>query len=341
MITAPAKNPEETKKLMVTYQSKVKDAEEHNRPLSSDYLKSILGGIIDEKTRIHTYARQHKHITAEEFENKIMAFVMGVSTPATSMSPNTATPMQVGAMATVPEGPDGGDTAWWGDSWSDPWTGGPCGPCGPEDAGSGAQGDQPEALWALKGGKYGKGKGGKGGKGVCHGCGAADHYVANCPYNQNNPYNQNKGGKGKDSKGKGQGHWQQPARYGYQPNSYKGGNPNGSKGGSGKGPRGGCWKCGGPHYADACTGKGNGQVRALEQGQVRVLASLKHVNPKEKETKFEKKPSAKWIEEAHGQYAMVQNKFQVLGEEDDDAQDVQTLANSRKLEKGGEGRENS
>ena len=68
MILTRAKNPEETRKMMVVFQSKVKDAEDHNRPLDSDYLKSVLGGFIDDTTRIGTVEYQGKKYDSETFE---------------------------------------------------------------------------------------------------------------------------------------------------------------------------------------------------------------------------------------------------------------------------------
>ena len=82
--------------MMVTYQSKVKDAEGLNNPLQSEYRKSILAGFIDETTRVGTWEFQGKKKTAEEFEMKILEFVNGVAAP-TATSTSSSTPMQIGS----------------------------------------------------------------------------------------------------------------------------------------------------------------------------------------------------------------------------------------------------
>ena len=111
LILTRAKDPAETKQMMLTYQSKVKLAEDHNRSLSSEYLKSILIGIIDPTTRKHTVSCQGKSVDAETFEREILKFVNGVAEPATSVS--TATPMQIGAVNAAAQ--DSGNFAenWW------------------------------------------------------------------------------------------------------------------------------------------------------------------------------------------------------------------------------------
>ena len=247
MITTPARTPEETRKIMVVYQTKVKDAEDHNRPLGSEYLKSVLIGITDPTTRIHTIACQSNEVTAETFENAIMEFVTGAMPPATTTT--TATPMQIGSMGAVPgatgEGPGGygehrGADAWMDEKWSEsgyyPYQ------SYSNDDGDGEhqQNEQQENLWALKGGKKGSGKGGKGSR-VCHGCGSPDHFIANCPVNGK--------GCGKGPKG----FQPYPPNYNYKGNyATKGQYPKGGKGGGKAGPKDGCYVCGGAHYAANC-----------------------------------------------------------------------------------------
>ncbi len=134
MIKTTAKTPQETKNILVEFESKVKLAEDLNRPLSDEHLKSILLGFIDSTTRLHTVKAQGTQVTAEQFRGEIIKFVNGVEQPATHVDP--ATPMQIGAVGPSqwqPPSmmPPGMET--WPDEWDDQcWY--------PEDA---AEGDHP------------------------------------------------------------------------------------------------------------------------------------------------------------------------------------------------------
>ena len=254
MILTRAKTPEETRKMMVVFQSKVKDAEDHNRPLDSDYLKSVLGGFIDETTRIGTVEYQGKKYDSETFEKEILKFINGVAAP--SMSTSSGDTNMGLAPVVGPQDP-------WAGQYGDEWPQWPVDSSGPYGQDSEAPQDA-ASLSALQKGKGKKGKGG--GKGACFGCGSLDHQIAACPVAAK--------GKGKGEKGfKGKGYgppggYAQHGGYGLATgkNNYAGQNwpaKGSSKGnGGGYGPRGGCWKCGGPHFADQCTG-GGGQIKSL------------------------------------------------------------------------------
>ena len=331
MILTRAKNPEETRRMMVTYQSKVKDAEDHNRPLDSDYLKSVLGGFIDDTTRIGTVECQHKNVTAETFEKKILEFINGVAAKSTTTSSSTTTPMAIGAVVGTPEAGAEQDGDWWYGSWQEDWptlSGG-------ADEEAIAQGD---SLWALN---KGKGKEGKGGKGVCHGCGSPSHYIANCPLK----------GKGKGNKGFKGSPYQSHLQFGSKNSAMR--YPKGSSkgGGGGKGPRGGCWKCGGPHYASEC----GAEVKPVA-GHVRVLAALRTVQRPEEihpaddvsevddalvqlaqkspKMKLGIQEKAKWRMEAYGCYVKMQNRFDVFEHEDEHADEPEMLEEPVPLKEG-------
>ena len=98
MILTRAKDPEETRKMMVTYQTKVKDAEDNNRYLDEEFLKTVLSGFIDPTTRIGTVQCQKKGFPLDEFERKILEFINVVAAQSMqTTSSKGATPMQIGA----------------------------------------------------------------------------------------------------------------------------------------------------------------------------------------------------------------------------------------------------
>ena len=257
MILTRARNPEETRRMMVTYQSKVKDAEDLNNPLQMEFRKSVLAGFIDETTRVGTWECQGKNKSAEEFEMKILEFVNGVAAPMSTTNISTSAPMQIGAFGGQPtpgavEQNDARESEAWPSLTGDSWDG---------------RDDESYELSALRKGK------GKGKKGVCHGCGSPDHFVANCPV-----------AKGKGKKGDKTG-FIPYGRMGAAPYQPSGKGPGYSKGawnikgkGSGKtGPRDGCWKCGGPHYSDQCPLNSSGAGTGGQGGQIRHLAALVEV----------------------------------------------------------------
>ncbi len=325
MSNTTAKNEAETRKMLIEYTTKIAFVEEiSGKLLDETHKKAVLLGFMDDETRKHTVNFHGADKTDKELCNEMLKFVNGVIKPATATG---AVPMQIGSMQQAPEAHDGAAhleaDQWPGGQWPDQ-------NYRTFDYGQGYQpdGGEPqmsaealEALGALKGGKKGGGKGGKGPR-VCHGCGAPDHFIANCPM------------RGK-SIGKGQGYrgFQAPGFPAYPTTAMNKGNYNyqkgqtakGNKGGGKGGPRGGCWKCGGPHYADNCDGSGHRQGQV--QGQVRVLASFTEVerkNPK-KDTAKIKGPVKIQVKKKADEELKIQNKFQVLERADEGGENEETL----------------
>jgi len=233
MINKPARNPEETRKLLVEFEIKLKQLEDiSGKAVDEMHSRGILISMLDPLTKQHTAMSQGDGLQA--FKAKIQQFVNGTAGGGTTMA--------VGAMAF---GGVGGDGMYYPEGWGWGWG-------DEEEYGGGDGGVEVENAAALA-------------STVCYGCGQTGHVRANCPSGGGKPWVPSGGkkgfgkGGGFGGKGKGKGFG---GKGGFGSKGGKGGK--GGFGGGKGGPKGGCFNCGGPHYADQCPNKNPGSLRTLD-----------------------------------------------------------------------------
>ena len=225
MILAPAKSPDDTRRLLTEFNVRVRHAEDIiQEPVSEGHKRSVILGFIDPLARQHAVSCHGTGTPVEEFKRRILEFTNAAASPSTATS-NGPKPMQIGAVHNSDHIlPDLNYQTW------------DCTNCGMDNEDGvekypNEDEDHPvDHLTALKGKGKGSGKG-KGDKN-CWMCGLPGHVAREL---RKGGFGYPKGG------GKGQGQ-----------SSYHPYNPQGQipfKGKGKGGPKGGCNVCGGPHYA--------------------------------------------------------------------------------------------
>ena len=230
MVSKRAKNPKETKAILVELEERAKKVEEITQNRVDDrHLMSVIMGILDTETLKHTAQYQGANANPETLKRKVMEFVnlMGCGGPGGGMDAMDLSRVEAKTM--------------WADMEAEEFE------CNETN----------EEYHGLHG--FGE---------TCHNCGGYGHYVRECPTSSKGgkaAKGDPKGSKGK-SIGEGGAAYYSPYK-GKGKGQEKGGKGKGEHKGKGA-PQAGCWTCGGTHYNRDCPqggGKEGGKegVRSL------------------------------------------------------------------------------
>ena len=252
MVAKRAKNPEETRTLMIELAERARRVEEvTGTEVDDKHAMSVIAGILDPETLRHTAQYQGARASVETLKRKVMEFVNLVGSSGKGVAA-----MELGRVQSKMEEDIEGlqcTTCFGQEEYYD------------DAQGEGGEEEQWNTLNAFEG--------------QCHNCNGFGHRAAECPSKGGKSKGKGKGdykGKGKgyggkntNSYGKGYGksnpqnHWSSYGKYG----PIKGGS---KRKGKGKGPRDGCFICGGNHYQADCTQNQNRNTEGI-----RSLCNLK------------------------------------------------------------------
>jgi len=267
MVAKRAKNPSESKTLLLELDERARRVEEvTGEAIENRHRMSVVMGVIDAESMKHTSAHQGAKMRADVLQRKVIEFANLMSTGTKAMDS-----MEIGRLErqrqNVPaarRADQEEDENWQEDPWQQQdafmqnWE--------QQEATAGSS-SVPVPISAVDT--------------KCHKCGGIGHYASQCPSGSGKDGGKKGGGKsgksgGKQQFGKSGGKSgskgpQQYPQYGKGPQQGKG--PKGK----GNGPANGCWNCGGPHFSYE---RPQGQGTKGNPGQIRSLGSLKTVDLK-------------------------------------------------------------